>query len=263
VSLHRTSGCSGYVVGSCETFGAVLERYVRYERLFYDTRAGCLREEDGVVRLEWDTPHGVTGPLVDECALAALTQFARDLVSRPVALASVEFVNPKPKQMEPYRTFFGCPVHFGAAVTSLCFERAALDVPLLRPDPLLLEVLDRQADSILAEREGPNDFAASARRAIARALRDGDPTVERAAESLHMSTRTFHRRLEAEGETFRALLDDCRKEVAMRRLRGEPVSIAELGQDLGYSDQSAFGRAFRRWTGVSPTDWRRADARRS
>ena len=91
---------------------------------------------------------------------------------------------------------------------------------------------------------------------IAEELCDGEPTLDRLARRLHMSARTLHRRLAEESTTFRQVVSEVRQELAERHLREGKLAIAEIAFLLGFSEASAFHRAFKRWTGLSPQKYR-------
>jgi AraC-like DNA-binding protein len=126
-------------------------------------------------------------------------------------------------------------------------------------DPLLSRVVLRHAEALLAERPAAAETTAgSVRRILTRLLGDDEAGCSLAAvsTSLHMSERSLQRRLADEGVTFDALLDELRRELALRYLADEKVAIAEIAYLLGYSEPSAFHRAFKRWTGTTPAEAR-------
>jgi AraC-like DNA-binding protein len=145
----------------------------------------------------------------------------------------------------------------GAAVMSIEIDRQALAIPLPRRDPDLTRYFDRE----LGQDEG-RSTAGAVRRAMQRAITLGASTAEDdVARALGVGPRTLRRQLAEEGTTLRAVFDEVRLEVAIERLRLPEVSIAQLAFELGFSDQTALSRAFRRWTGRSPAAFRRAALR--
>jgi AraC-like DNA-binding protein len=249
-------GVIGYVLLACGNLGAALQRLEQYQRLVYDVNPMRTLAEGGSVVLEWGVEQGRPGPLADETAIAALVQMARDLSGRRFAPQEVSFVNPAPASLKPYRDWFGCPVRFGQPHTTLRFPAHYLALPLRQPDAALLALLERQADALLAELPGSDDYEQSVRRCIVRLSREGEVSLERIAAELHTTPRTLHRRLEARGRNFRGLREDTRRRLAEDYLRDPRLRLAEIAQLLGYSEQSAFSRSFRRWTGETPRQWR-------
>lgn len=249
-------GVIGYVLLACGNLGAALQRLEQYQRLVYDVNPMRYHAEGSSVVLEWGVEQGRPGPLADETAIAALVQMARDLSGKRFAPEQVSFVNPAPASLKPYRDWFGCPVRFGAASTTLRFPARYLALPLRQPDAALLALLQQQADALLAELPDSDDTEQSVRRCIVRLSREGEVSLQRIAAELHTTPRTLHRRLEQRGRNFRSLREDTRRRLAEDYLRDPRLRLAEIAQLLGYSEQSAFSRSFRRWTGETPRRWR-------
>lgn len=249
-------GVMGYVLLSAPNLGGSLDRLQRYQRLLYDVNPLQLRQEAGSLVLEWGTENGRPGPLVDETAIVALVQFAREITSRHIELREVSFVNPAPARLRPYREYFGCAVHFNAASTRIALPSAALALPLRKPDAVLLGVLEAQAMTLLAALPDGDDWVQRTRYAIARLARTGEPSLSRVAAELQTTPRTLHRRLEASALNFHALREDTRRCLAEDYLRDTRLQLGEVAQLLGYAEQSAFNRAFRRWTGSTPRVFR-------
>lgn len=253
-------GVMGYVLLSCANLGAALQRMRAYQRLLYDVNPLRTRIDDGSLVLEWGTENGRPGALVDETAITALVQFARDITARRIEVRQVCFVNPAPAQVQPYVDYYGCAVRFGEPLSSVRLPLTALALPLRKPDAALLAVLERQAQALLAELPDADDFEQAVRSCIARLLREGEPMLPRVAAELHTSPRSLHRRLEKAGLNFHRLREDTRRRLAEDYLRDARLQLVEIAQLLGYSEQSTFNRAFRRWTGTTPRAYRRGTA---
>ena len=251
-------GVIGYVLLACGNLGAALQRLEQYQRLVYDVNPMRYRAEGSNVVLEWGVEQGRPGSLADETAIAALVQMARELSGKSFAPEEVCFVNPAPASLKPYRDWFGCPVRFAQPHTLLRFPAKYLALPLRQPDAALLSLLERQADALMAELPDSDDLEQSVRRCIVRLSRDGEVDLERVAAELHTTPRTLHRRLEQRGRNFRGLREDTRRRLAEDYLRDPRLRLAEIAQLLGFSEQSAFSRSFRRWTGETPKRWRDA-----
>jgi len=252
-------GVIGYVLFACGTMAGALERLQRYHRLIYDVSPMRIRDEPGVVELSWGVEAGRPGPLVDECAIAALIQFSRDITGRPdLCPESVTFVNPQPSSPAAYEAWFGCPVRFEQPATSVRLDAGLVALPLRGADPAMVEVLERQVASLPAPDGEPPTVLERARQALARRLHEGEPRLDDVAADLCISGRTLHRRLARHGWSFRALLADTRRGAAERYLGDRGLALSEIALLLGYSEQSAFTRAFRQWSGRTPKEFRRA-----
>lgn len=255
----RHFGVMGYVLHACGTLGAALTRLHRYQRLVYDVSALHIHAGGNAVTLEWGIENGCPGRLVDETAVTALVQFARDVTGADdTPVEAVHFVNEPPRSATPYRRYFGGEVRWQQDATRVRLPLSLLARALRQPDAALLGLLEQQAEALLAQLPQAGDLEQSVRRAVAATLREGEVSLERIASSLHTSPRTLHRRLEALDLRFRDLRDDTRRRIAEQHLADPGLGVAEVALLLGYSEQSAFTRAFGRWTGTSPREFRKS-----
>jgi AraC-like DNA-binding protein len=168
------------------------------------------------------------------------------------------FRHAKPEYAELYEQVLGCPVHFDAPFDGIGGTSPMLDQPLPRADSELCALLEERASELLARVPPAGDFAALVRHRISAALPDGDPGAAALAQGLGMSARTLRRRLKECGTTHHRLLDEVRHDLARRALAQRELSVNEVAFLLGFSDASAFHKAFRRWTGGPPGDRLRA-----
>lgn len=248
----RHLGVLGSVLLACENVGAALQRFERYMRLVIDVTPMTRRIGPGWLELACEVSRHRTGPLADETGFAALVQFCRNLVRGPVNPIAVRFIHPSPADTRPYEAYFGCPVSFNQTELALRLDSDALALPLKSPDPALVALLERHADRLLAELPQQDEIVEQVRRAIASALREGEPGIETISAGLGYSPRTLQRRLHQAGSSFRAELNLTRHELAVSYLRDSRLQIVDIALLLGYSEHSAFTRAFREWSGHTP-----------
>lgn len=257
----RHFGILGYVLLSCGSLGAALLRFDQYQRLIYDVNPVAITMNSSEVIFEWGVGQGRPGPLVDECAIATMVQFMRNLVQHPLSPLSITFVNPPPENLQAYLDYFGCPVQFCQNTTRMVLATADLQRELRSPDPALLEMLSQQADSFLAELEPGDALMQQLHNCLTQQLMGHcEPSLEQTAQAMHLSARTLHRRLAERGLQFRAVLDELRCQLARQYLQDQRLQLTEIAALLGYSEQSAFTRAFRRWTGLTPHAYRHRPA---
>jgi AraC-like DNA-binding protein len=194
-----------------------------------------------------------------EFALACIVHRSRQMLGVPWRPREVHFAHEKPKDDREHRELFHCPIHFDAPLTTLSIDGSALDLPMTRSEPELRRVLERHADAIVAGLPSTTtDLRARTKEAILEGLRTGATSVSEIAKRLGMSDRTLQRRLGELDTSHARLLDESRSELAVRYL-GEPsIAIAEVAFLLGFTDVSAFHRAFRRWTDRTPAEHRRS-----
>jgi AraC-like DNA-binding protein len=253
-------GLLGYLTLCCANLGEALMRLRDYQRLVYDVNAGQLRMEADAVVLEWGDEAGRPGQLVDECALAALVGYARNITALPQAAPlAVRFINPAPASVAPYEAFFGCPVAFDAPTTIVRLPLALLARPLRQHDDALRELLEAQARELLGRLPPKDPLEAELRQAIASLLPEGGATLAACARRMGSSARTLQRRLGATGTRFQAVLDRTRQQLVEPYLADPRLKLAEIALLLGYADQAAFTRAFQRWKGTTPGQWRSRD----
>lgn len=251
-------GALGYVLLACENLGATLMRIQRYHRLVHDINPVQHRIVDGNLELQWGIAHGKPGALFDESGIAGIVQFGRDLCGQNLPLALVDFVNPPPADVRPYQAYFGCPVRFAQPLTRLAMPVNTLMAPLRQPDPTLLRLMEEQVDAAMAQLPQAGDLGEMTRRVVAHLAPRGMPELEQVAHELRLTPRVFYRRLAEQGLNFRELREAALRQVAELHLRDPRLTLAEVGALLGYTEQSAFSRAFKRWTGVPPLQWRQA-----
>jgi AraC-like DNA-binding protein len=175
-------------------------------------------------------------------------------------VVSASFQHPPPAAPERYRQALGCPVEFNAPAVSLVIQRRAFDLPLRRSDQHLFAYLERHVRALDARVAADTSIAARVRQHLIASVREGEPRQSAVARALALSERTLQRRLADEGTTFAALVDEVRLELARMYLGDPKLAVFEIAFLLGYSEPSAFNRAFRRWTGRSPREFREAAA---
>jgi AraC-like DNA-binding protein len=187
-------------------------------------------------------------------AMALGQRIMEGLCGGPWQATEVHLPVRRPRSEAPFRRFFGAPLRFNAERAALVFPAETLGRPIPGADPAVRKAVAALAGEL--EREGSRDVGASVRRALRAMLVAGRATEAGVAAAFSMHRRTLNRRLRSEGTTFRRLLEDTRFEVARQLLRDTDVAIDQIASGLGYSGATAFGRAFKRWSGLAPQAWR-------
>lgn len=255
-------GMLGYLVVASDHLAQALATYQRYERLFYGADLAEVGAKGGEVSLSWGAPEGDASPLAlslaETVAIAALVSFIRQQVGGTASPSRIEFTHRADRRHQAAcEAFFGCPVRFSRPRTVVRVPARVLSLPMSRREPGLRALLDQQAQALLAALPQPGDFEHAVQQMLVRLLPDGQASVEAVAAALHQSKRTLQRRLDTHGLTWQMLLDRTREQLARRYLDDPGLSLAQIALLLGYSEQSAFTRSFRRWTGQTPLGWRR------
>lgn len=253
-------GALGYALLACDNLGAALMRIQRYHRLMHDINPITYHHTDTHVELRWGMAMGRPGALFDETGVTAIVQFAQELCGRPLPIDELDFVNPPPKDSAPYDAFFGCKVRFGQSLTRLSLRLDCLQWPLRQHDPHLLKLMDEQVQASLDALPSSGDLVEQTRRALRYLAPQGVPELDRVASELRLSPRVLYRRLAAQGHQFRDLREQTLEHTAKSHLQEGRLPMSDIALLLGYSEQSAFTRAFKRWTGLSPLQWRQTQA---
>ncbi|MEL6690820.1 MAG: AraC family transcriptional regulator [Pseudomonadota bacterium] len=192
-----------------------------------------------------------------EADLASGVSLSRQVSAQPFAPLAVYFTHGAPATTDHHEAYFGCPVHFGADKDALLMSRASLNAPNLLGDEGITQFLVSHLDAELAQIDTTPPLQAQTKGEIARALSDGLPKMAEVARSLGLSARSFHRRLAEQGLSFHTLTEETQREIAIGMLKEDAYALSEIAFLTGYSEQSAFNRAFKRWTGNTPAAYRR------
>ena len=251
-----------YAMVSSPTLGAAFERVCRYQRLIHETSQVRLEKSGDRAVLSHRLAGGLAAPRqTAELLLAAWVRAGRVATCTDWSPAEVRFAHRAPSDSREHERFFGAPVRFASGENALVFAAALFDLPCRRTDPSLLALLDRYASDRLGGHRA-STFSDRARAALSEELQAGNVTAHSLAARLKVSVRTLHRSLADESTSYRRLLDQLRLDIAERHLRDDRMSVAEVAFLVGFSELSAFHRAFKRWTGRTPVTFR-AEARTS
>lgn len=252
----------GYLLQSAPTLRAAIAAVQRYQRLISD--GGRFQLIPGA-DASWVVYHPRQGELAFsphqiEAVLAAVVSFARWITGQPLRPRQVQFSQPRIGPAAGYREAFGCPVAFEQAFSGVLLDNAVLDAPLPQADAQLARLHHQHAAQRLAGLHEGGALLPQLRAWIASALPARVPTRAEAAQVLGLSERTLARRLQAQQLSFAQLLDATRRDAALHAVAQPGLELAGIGQALGYAEPAVFWRAFRRWTGCTPAQWRARQA---
>jgi AraC-like DNA-binding protein len=169
----------------------------------------------------------------------------------------VEFPYPEPYNLNEYERIFRCSLRFNRPVTKLVIPRGLWESPIPTSDPSLLEVLEQQATTLLTLHPPPQDTEARIRTLIGLKLHDGESNLQSIAEELGFSPRNLQRRLKVMDRSFSQIFDELRAQTAKYYLRDPEVPIGDIAGKVGYVEASSFTRAFKRWSGSTPREYRK------
>lgn len=253
----RHWGVFAYAAMTCETLAQVVTVLERYERLIDEANDSRLVLEDGCAALQWLPRIERPAPALMQLSVTSWVVFARRYTGRTDLPADVDFTFAAPTDTSTYQRLFGGRIRFGQPVTQLHVPLEYLALPITHHDADTHRLLLSQAQCQIAALDAERSVATQARQAIIRHLSSGTVTLERLAEVLQMAPRTLQYQLEQDGTHFRQLLDEVRRELACAYLADPDMALVDVAFLLGYAEQSPFNKAFKRWTGETPGEYRR------
>jgi AraC-like DNA-binding protein len=251
-------GIVEYVCRSVPTLGDGLAQWCRYLGILDDAVLVGLVDEGPRTALRVIRESDAPAPASHELCFALVVKHARAMLQGELRVSEVSFTHRvSPVEAREHDAFFGIKVRWGRPHTELVFPESVLATPLASADPHLLEVLRPAADDKRARVSSRPPLTEQVRRALQGALSQDEAQLETVAKRLGMTGRSLQRRLRDEGTVFQTVRDGARKDLADRYL-GQGMSFAEISFLLGFSEPSAFFRAFKRWTGLTPFERRAA-----
>lgn len=255
-------GTLGLALKTAPTLRASLQRMERYFRLLTDTAVYRLNEgpEVAIFSLEQRSDGHPALTLRNECALAGIVRNAGLLVEGEPRFEYIAFRHACEGDPEGYRDYFGCPVIFGAEHDAVAFTSKSLDLRNRLGDRAVSEFMTRHLDLELGDTKSEMPLKSEVLRRLSSDLSTGVPQASALAQDLGLSERTFFRRLAGEGTSFRDLVREAQIGLARDLLANSGHSISEIAFLSGFSEQSTFGRAFKRQVGQTPAQYRSAGA---
>jgi AraC-like DNA-binding protein len=251
-------GVLGHAVAASRTIGEAIEIFSRYLYVFSQSNA---------VRLDIAEQQAVCSYTVSvlqpdlvrqdaEFSIGFIVRKLLDLGGRRVRPSLVEFRHSRLPGRREHEKVFGCDVVFERAANRVHFQRDVLDYPVLSADLGLLEALRFYLEDRLVTRSEEEDFVAKIQHLVTTSLAHGLPTVEQMAKRMGISGRSMQRRLAERNMVFSDLIESICEPIALDYVRNTRYSFTDIALMVGYSDLSAFSRAFKRWTGHTPSEMR-------
>lgn len=242
------------------TLDQALRRALRFLDVVLEDPSGRLEITDGlaqVILTDRDGPRSAFGYRMYWILLHGITCW---LVGRRIPIRMVDFRCAEPDQGADYRLFFGAPVRFSQPVSRLAFDAAVLKLSIARGEQALKQFLRGAPANILVRYRYDAGLAASVRKRLRQAPPASWAGFDDLASQMRISPSTLRHRLQAEGQSYAGIKDEIRRDLAIEMLQTGVLSVGEIAVRLGFSEPSAFHRAFRKWTGKSPAAYRRETA---
>jgi AraC-like DNA-binding protein len=212
-----------------------------------------VRTDDDFAYVEMLTDHPFlyNSSIFQDHGAGLLAQYLRWIIGRKFKMQSVSIPHCEPRDILKFRSFFGCPVSFGDSHIAICFDKTILTRPVLG----VVDDAKKEYNEIL-EWDRNASLLAQLRSIIREDIATGASDILFSADALKLSTRTLQRRLSERGTSFHRQLDSVRAGLARQLIYQPGLQIADIASKLGYADPSCFTRAFKRWFGKMPSEWR-------
>lgn len=253
----RDGGVVGYAMMHGDTLLGALNRLVRFAKLLNQRADLSLEDLGDRWRLQ-----ALNQPLlpnfrqpIDEGIAGLMTAF-KEIIGRNVVAAEIHFNYDKPESTAEHRRLLGPNLYFDQPTSAVVLWDRDVRSPTTDPDASLTRYMDELAEIYLQSLPRIDSYKEKVRHAVWPHLSEGLPTIQSVAARMAISTRSLQRRLREEGTSFAEVVDSLRQEKAHLLLRDPNLAVYEVGYLLGYSDPSTFHRAFRRWQGTSPSQYR-------
>ncbi len=254
-------GVLGLSWRTCSWAGEIFDRCERYFKLLSNTYLFKVEKREEVSRVYlYREPIRRGMALSNEATLSATVVVLQAMTESDISPVEVSFAHGPPQDLDSHNAAFKCPVHFNQKDTYIAYRTPDLEMRTAKADhsinQFLVERVEEETNGIEIS---ANRFSIDVENLIRDALPSGIPNIQEISRVLGMSSRTLTRRLAESDLTFRTLIQKVQQEISQQLLRSSSQSIAEIAYETGFSDQSAFHRAFKRWTGTSPVEYRRND----
>jgi AraC-like DNA-binding protein len=264
--LHMGAGSNpgdlsilGYIMASCRNIREALEKVGKYFGIIGSTQKIYLEVEGDDARLIWDMIRYFPNKCIKHCLDSGLHNFYNmilNIADKPVEIKEVWIKADSPHDLNEYKRIFNCPILFNQPTAALVFPSKILDIPLKNPNPMLLSLLEHHANSFLSKINEDDQFSRKISLRFFESIQGNSPTIMDIAKDLGMSKRVLQNKLKEEGVTFSELINNVRKELAKSYLAEKRYTIDDITYLVGFSEPSVFRRAFKRWTGMTASQYR-------
>lgn len=252
-------GVLGLSWKTCSKAGEIFERSERYFHLLSNTYVFKVEKQDEVSKVYlYRDAHRRGVELSNEATFSATVVVLQAMTETNIAPISVSFKHKEPTDLDDYTKAFGCPILFDQPQNYIAYNSADLEIRTTKADisinSFLVERVKEETQGIQVK---VNKIIVDLQQLIEDALPSGIPGIGQLSEHMGMSARTLTRRLSESGASFRDLVRNTQEERSKKLLLSTDYSIGEIAFQTGFSEQSAFNRAFKRWTGQSPVEFRK------
>ncbi|OZG72220.1 AraC family transcriptional regulator [Hahella sp. CCB-MM4] len=262
-SKPGTFATMGYLVIHCTTLESVLLRGNAFYSLFEKPLGMELKKYDDQAAMVITSESDLHDPyhFLQESWLVIWHRFSCWLTGQRIILDGAYFNYPEPAHSADYHHLFNCPLHFDQQETRLVFNRKYLHLPVIQDELALKEFLKSSPADLLAKPDDSHTYTARIRAILGKDLSQPLPDFEYVASQVNVSPQTLRRRLKDENTSYQEIKDHMRRDTAIYYLGRHDFSINEIAFKVGFTEPSTFHRAFKKWTGLTPGEYRESSAR--
>ena len=251
-------GALGFAWLASSTLRTAFQRLERYARMINERLRVTLEEDESLFYVSLRVPFpALPDEMRENGQLSALVKFCRIIAGKDFHPAEIRFRHPEPADTAYYYEFFRCPVRFGQERTLVSIPIEWMDKRLTGSNDQLAKMNEHIVVRYLAHAE-KSDIVNRVKATIIDQLGTGEVSESVIADGLHMTPRNLHRKLSAEGTSYKALLTEVRQDLAKQYIQDRSMTLTEISFMLGFSEVSSFSRAYKGWTGQPPSEARRA-----
>lgn len=246
----------------CKQLAQAVRRMTVFFDLILDDLSARLSCENGLAtialheRPQADRPH----IFAHETMLIMLHGLMCWLIGRRIPIDSIAFAYPEPVYSDEYKIMYSTSLRFSEPNTLITFDASYLDLPVVQNERTVREFLRGAPENIVLKYKNSNSMAAKIRKRLRAIPLHQWPDFEPLAKELSLSASTLRRRLDDEGQSYQSIKDQLRRDLAIDYLSHSSINVADIAEMLGFAEPSAFHRAFKKWTGARPAEYRRRSA---
>ena len=247
----------GYLMMNCKTLGEAFIKSGRYSRIIGNMIEGSVKFRFNKIKLILFTPPHAPNMTRHcfESTISSSVRMMRMMTGVHLSPTEVTFAYPEPESTAEYERIFNCPVKFGHKENSYTIPLNFVNTPIPMANPALLEHFEMYAQNVIAEMDRQDEYTRMVTKIILSKLDDEKLNIKKVAKELSMSVRTLQNRLKDEGVVFSQLHRDIRQQLAKKYLR-ENYTVEDITYLLGFSEPSVFRKAFKKWSGITPKQFR-------